>query len=102
MFDGWVVGAVFVCSVSAWYMMKKRRREFALDSIRIAGWVGLVGILLTLWTGDGSAVQVARVQPMKLAAMEGLYKGKPGQGNRRCRNPQSIKKAQRRPRPLPV
>ena len=21
-FDGWVVGAVFVCSVSAWYMMK--------------------------------------------------------------------------------
>ncbi len=78
-FDGWVVGAVFVCSVSAWYMMKKRRREFALDSIRIAGWVGLVGILLTLWTGDGSAVQVARVQPMKLAAMEGLYKGKPGQ-----------------------
>ena len=79
MFDGWVVGAVFVCGVSAWYMMKKRRREFALDSIRIAGWVGLVGILLTLWTGDGSAVQVARVQPMKLAAMEGLYKGKPGQ-----------------------
>ncbi|WP_289757977.1 cytochrome ubiquinol oxidase subunit I [uncultured Duncaniella sp.] len=78
-FDGWVVGAVFVCGVSAWYMMKKRRREFALDSIRIAGWVGLVGILLTLWTGDGSAVQVARVQPMKLAAMEGLYKGKPGQ-----------------------
>ncbi len=78
-FDGWVVGAVFVCGVSAWYMMKKRRREFALDSIRIAGWVGLVGNLLTLWTGDGSAVQVARVQPMKLAAMEGLYKGKPGQ-----------------------
>lgn len=78
-FDGWVVGAVFVCGVCAWYMMKKRRREFALDSIRIAGWVGLVGILLTLWTGDGSAVQVARVQPMKLAAMEGLYKGKPGQ-----------------------
>lgn len=78
-FDGWVVGAVFVCGVSAWYMMKKRHREFALDSIRIAGWVGLVGILLTLWTGDGSAVQVARVQPMKLAAMEGLYKGKPGQ-----------------------
>ena len=78
-FDGWVVGAVFVCGVSAWYMMKKRRREFALDSIRIAGWVGLVGILLTLWTGDGSAVQVAKVQPMKLAAMEGLYQGKVGQ-----------------------
>ena len=78
-FDGWVVGAVFVCGVSAWYLMKKRRQEFAMDSIRIAGWVGLAGIILTLWTGDGSAVQVAKVQPMKLAAMEGLYNGKVGQ-----------------------
>ena len=50
-----------------------------MDSIRIAGWVGLAGIILTLWTGDGSAVQVAKVQPMKLAAMEGLYNGKVGQ-----------------------
>lgn len=78
-FDGWVVGAVFVCGISAWFLMKKRRRQMAFDSIRIATVVGLVGILLTLWTGDGSAVDVARVQPMKLAAMEGLYKGKVGQ-----------------------
>ncbi len=78
-FDGWVLAAVFVCGISAWYLMKKRNREFALDSIRIASWFGLVGIILTSWTGDGSAVQVARVQPMKLAAMEGLYNGKVGQ-----------------------
>lgn len=78
-FDGWVVGAAFVCGVSAWFLLKKRRREFALDSIKVAGWTGLAGIVLTLWTGDGSAVQVARVQPMKLAAMEGLYNGKVGQ-----------------------
>lgn len=78
-FDGWVLAGVFVCGVSSWYLMKQRRREFALDSIRIAGWVGLVGIILTVWTGDGSAVEVARVQPMKLAAMEGLYNGKVGQ-----------------------
>jgi cytochrome d ubiquinol oxidase subunit I len=31
-------------------------------------------------TGDGSAKQIARVQPMKLAAMEGLYDGKEGAG----------------------
>jgi cytochrome d ubiquinol oxidase subunit I len=30
-------------------------------------------------TGHGSAVQVSRVQPMKLAAMEGLYNGSRGQ-----------------------
>jgi cytochrome d ubiquinol oxidase subunit I len=32
-----------------------------------------------MWTGDGSAVKVAKVQPMKLAAMEGLYDGSCGQ-----------------------
>ena len=39
----------------------------------------MVGMVLTMWTGDGSAVQVSRVQPMKLAAMEGLYDGSCGQ-----------------------
>lgn len=33
-------------------------------------------MILTLWTGDGSAVDVAKVQPMKLAAMESLYNGR--------------------------
>lgn len=78
-FDGWVLAAVFVCGVSAWYLMKKRRREFAFDSIKVAGAVGVAGILLTLMTGHSSAVDVARVQPMKLAAMEGLYNGKCGE-----------------------
>ena len=32
-----------------------------------------------MFTGHGSAVEVARVQPMKLAAMEGLYNGSCGQ-----------------------
>ncbi|MDE7397562.1 MAG: cytochrome ubiquinol oxidase subunit I, partial [Muribaculum sp.] len=78
-FDGWVVGAVFVIGVSGWLLLKRRRRDMAMLSLKVAGWVGLAGIVLTLWTGDGSAVDVARVQPMKLAAMEGLYRGSVGQ-----------------------
>ena len=31
---------------------------------------------MVIFTGDGSAYQVAQKQPMKLAAMEGLYQGK--------------------------
>ena len=27
------------------------------------------------WTGDGSGYQIAQTQPMKLAAVEGLYEG---------------------------
>lgn len=78
-FSGWVLGGVFVIGVSCWFMWRKRHLAMAVSSIKVAVWVGVVGILLTIWTGDGSAVVVARVQPMKLAAMEGLYHGTKGQ-----------------------
>lgn len=77
--NGWVLASVFVIGVSSWFLFKKRNRDMALRSIKVAGWTGLFGILIVLWTGDGSAVDVAKVQPMKLAAMEGLYRGQPGQ-----------------------
>lgn len=77
-FDGWVLGAVFVMGVSGYLLMRGKQKEMALDSIKTSVWVGLVGMILTLWTGDSSAVDVARVQPMKLAAMEGLYDGEQG------------------------
>ena len=78
--SAWVLGAVFVVGISSWFLLKKRQTKFALASIKIAAITGLVGSLLVLWTGDGAAYCVARYQPMKLAAMEGLYKGSDGVG----------------------
>lgn len=78
-FSGWVLAGIFVTGVSCWFLLKNRRREFAISSIKVGATVGLVGMVMTLWTGDGSAVDVAKVQPMKLAAMEGLYNGSCGQ-----------------------
>ena len=78
-FSGWALAGVFVIGVSCWFLYKKRNIEFAIRSIKTGAWVGLIGMLLTMWTGDGSAVEVARHQPMKLAAMEGLYHGERGQ-----------------------
>ena len=75
-FSGWVLAGIFVTGVSCWFLLKKRRKEFAISSIKVGSCVGLIGMILTLWTGDGSAVDVAKVQPMKLAAMEGLYNGR--------------------------
>jgi len=77
--SGWTLAGVFVIGVSCWFLLRGRHTAFALQSVKIGGWVGLAGILLTLWSGDSSAVDVARVQPMKLAAMEGLYHGSRGQ-----------------------
>ena len=78
--SGWIVGALFVIGISSWYLLKKRETRFALESIKIGAIFGLVASLLILWTGDGSAYQVAQKQPMKLAAMEGLYEGGNGVG----------------------
>ena len=77
--SGWTLGAVFVIGVSCLFILRNSQKELAASSIKIAGLAGIIGIVLTLWTGDGSAVTVSRVQPMKLAAMEGLYHGKVGQ-----------------------
>lgn len=74
-FSGWALSGVFVIGVSAWFLYKKRNISFANRSIKVGGWIGLAGLLLTMWTGDGSAVEVTKHQPMKLAAMEGLYHG---------------------------
>lgn len=74
-FSGWVLAGIFVMGVSCWFLLKKRRKKFAVSSIKVGACVGLIGMLFTLWTGDSSAVDVAKIQPMKLAAMEGLYNG---------------------------
>lgn len=76
--SGWALAGVFVIGVSCLFLLRKRNRLFAMQSIKVGGWVGLAGILLTLTTGHSSAMDVAATQPMKLAAMEGLYQGECG------------------------
>lgn len=78
--SGWIVGSIFVIGVSSWYLLKNREQRFALESIKVGAIFGLISSILILWTGDGSAYQVAQKQPMKLAAMEGLYEGGNGVG----------------------
>ncbi|MGN0036019.1 MAG: cytochrome ubiquinol oxidase subunit I [Bacteroidaceae bacterium] len=78
--SGWVLGALFVVGISCWFLLKGRERRFSLASIRVAAIVGLVASLLSAWSGDTSGYQVARTQPMKLAALEGLYEGGNGVG----------------------
>lgn len=78
--SAWVLGAVFVSGVSCYYLLRKRHIEFAYASIRVACIFGLMASLLTASTGHHSAVSVAKEQPMKLAAAEGLYQGGQGVG----------------------
>ena len=74
--SAYVLSAVVVVGISAWYLLRKREEQFARRSIVVASVFGLFFSLMAAMTGDGSAVQVARTQPMKLAAMEALYDGR--------------------------
>ena len=69
----WQAGAFLVVSVSAWYLLKKRHLDFARAALRVGLTVALAASLLQLVSGDSSARSVAKNQPEKLAAFEGLY-----------------------------
>ena len=69
----WCAGAFLVVSVSAWYLLKKKHLEFARASLKLGLIVALVSTLLQAVTGHKSAQGVAKNQPAKLAAFEGLY-----------------------------
>jgi len=73
--SGYVLASLFVIAISSWYLLKKRDLQFAKRSIMVAASFGLIVSLFNITTGDDSARQVAINQPMKLAAMEGLYEG---------------------------
>ena len=73
--SGFVTAGVFVVGVSSYLLLKKKNIQYALHSLRIGAIFGLAGILLSMYTGDGSGRRIFEIQPMKLAAAEGLIYG---------------------------
>jgi len=76
--SAYTFSALFVIAVSGWLLLKGKNKTYAKYSMLVASIFGFLSIVATVITGDGSAKQVARHQPMKLAAMEGLYEGRQG------------------------
>ncbi len=76
--SSFTLAALFVVGVSAWYLLRRREEKMARKSIALASAFGFVFALITAATGDRSGAVIARVQPMKLAAMEALYEGEKG------------------------
>lgn len=76
--SGWMTGAVFVIGVSCWFLLHKRNELLARKSIKVAALTGIIATLVVMGTGDQSGITMAREQPMKLAAAEGLQQGGKG------------------------
>ncbi len=69
----WQAGAWLMVSVGAYYLLRRRHRDFALASVKVGLAVAALAAAFTLFTGHHSAAGVARNQPAKLAAFEGLW-----------------------------
>jgi cytochrome d ubiquinol oxidase subunit I len=66
----YVLSAFFVMGVSAYHLIKKDNIDFFTRSFKIALVFGLIFSIFVAVEGDFHGVQVTRVQPAKLAAME--------------------------------
>lgn len=73
----WMTGAFFVISVAAYYLLKKKHKEIATSMMHIGLTVAMLALVLQLISGDSSARLVARYQPAKMAALEGIYQTVP-------------------------
>jgi len=73
--SGYVMGSLFVVGISAYYLLKNKDVVKAKKSIVVGATFGLITSMFLILSGDESAHQVAQHQPVKLAAMEGLYHG---------------------------
>ncbi len=74
---GYVTGAMFVLSISAYYLLRGRNVEFAKKSFRIAAAFGFASICSVIVLGDESGYTVGEAQQTKLAAMEAMWETEP-------------------------
>ncbi|KAB2644403.1 MAG: cytochrome ubiquinol oxidase subunit I [Verrucomicrobia bacterium] len=72
-FGTWLSGSFLVISVSAYYLIRGRHRRFAEASMTIAIFLAAATSVFQSISADATARGVVQHQPIKLAAMEGVY-----------------------------
>ena len=74
---GYVVGAVFVLAISAYYLLRGRHMELAKRSMTVAASFGLASALSVVVLGDESGYTAGLNQKMKIAAVEAMWNTEP-------------------------
>ena len=70
---GYVMGAIFVMSISAFYVLRGRNLAFAKRSMALASAFGLAAALSVVVLGDESGYTTSHNPQMKMAAMEAMW-----------------------------
>lgn len=70
----WMVGSALILSVSSWYLLKNKYQDFAKGAFKAAlPFFVIFSIFQVILFGSQSAITVTENQPIKLAAMEGVW-----------------------------
>lgn len=71
-FSGFTTGAFFMLGISAYHILRKNQVELFTRSFQIAAVFGMIGVLMVALVGHTQAQRMVQLQPMKIAAAEGL------------------------------
>lgn len=78
LFASYVTCAFVIAGVSAWYLLKQRHVEFAKKCLSFVIVAAIILVPVQIFLGDNVGLKVLKYQPLKTAAMEGVWKTGPG------------------------
>jgi cytochrome d ubiquinol oxidase subunit I len=73
LFSGLTTAAFFILGISGYHLLRKKAEDLFKRSFKIAAILGLVAVVLVGVNGHSQTQHVVEVQPMKMAAAEGLW-----------------------------
>lgn len=74
MLAAWLTGSFLIISICSYYLLKKRHIDFAIRSMKVALSLAAFSVICHLFSGDHLSELIARYNPVKFAAFEGVYK----------------------------
>jgi len=74
---GYVTASMFVLSISALYLLRKRDVPFAKRSFQVASAFGMASILSVIVLGDESGYSIGAAQQTKMATIEAMWHTEP-------------------------
>ncbi len=76
--SGYMVAGFFVMGIAAWHLLKKNEVDLFTRSFKTAAMFSLLAGIAVAVTGDFHAVEIAKTQPTKFAAMESVWETQKG------------------------
>lgn len=71
--SAYLATSLVIAGISAFYLLKKQHQRFAKKCFSFSTLVLLIIIPLQIWLGDSVGLDVHQYQPLKTAAMEGVW-----------------------------